>query len=193
MFLKICRFLKDGETALDLARRRNQPKIVEKLETCAAQRSALLDSPDLIDIVWASIINAEPTVTPPQSISSSAAASGGGGSSVPSSLATMTSPPPPFQGCPWPRFVSYFLPAAAKASLLERIQEAHRDFEGCLFFFCSHVGRRMTRWSGLWPIRNTIREFLVYPQPTRRMLKMMETLLNQEEDDDESSGESEND
>jgi hypothetical protein len=140
------------------------------LESKSAERIALLSKPNLLSIVWATI-----TDLPAHSCSSS--------SSSDDSLAHSKSmdPPPPFQGCPWPRFVSSLLPFTAAEALRVRVVGARTDVEACIYFFCTGVG-------ALWPVRDALRDFLVYPEAPRLLMRLLRPALQERDQRERSTG-----
>jgi hypothetical protein len=114
------------------------------LESKSVERDALLTSPDLVPIVWTSI-------------------------------STFTAgPPSPFQLCPWPCFVSFYLPPAAAQDLHARVVGARTDYVGCIVFL--NKGWMV----GMGPVHKTLRDFLVHPEvATRRFMRELEPLLRE--------------
>lgn len=159
---------RDGDTAIKLTTRRGYLAFADMLESKSAERTALISSSDLAPTMWASIV----AVPPPSSFLSSFSLS------PPTSTIT-ASPPPPFQLCSWPRLVSFFLPPTTADALHARVVGAHTDV-ACNYLFCTRRVRRLTGAGALWPIRNTLRDFLVHSDAaTRRLMLELEPILQE--------------
>jgi hypothetical protein len=150
--------------------------------------SSQLASRELVPSIWASIVTSHSLLScslpaPLRSSSPSSSASSASSSPAFSRSASFVGPthqlpPPPFQRCPWTRFISIYLPPVSAQALYLRVAGAHTDAAACIYFLCIRRVRRMTGVGGLWPIRNTLRDFLVYPDAaTRRLLRQLEPVL----------------
>jgi hypothetical protein len=72
--------------------------------------------------------------------------------------------------------------------LLERVMGARLDAASCIYFLCTRRARQMTRAGALWPIRNTLRGFLVWPEAaTRQLMRKLEPLLQERADTEEGA------
>jgi hypothetical protein len=118
--------------------------------------------------VLASIVAAPPFLPPSSSLSSLYLS--------PSIPTLAADPPPPFQLCPWPRFVSLFLPPAAAEAVHARVVGARTDAAACIYFLLIRTKNR--GMTGMGPIRGTMRDFLVCPDATtRRLMREHEPLF----------------
>jgi len=171
-----------GDTPAAFAVQNEHTELARTMEAFGAKRKALLSSPGLVLTVWRAITaTTTTTTTPPSSSSSFDDDSDSDSDTAPpsssSSPAPSRDPPPPFRRCPWPRFAA-LLPRPAASELLVRVVEARADLMACIALLCVRAVRRLTRASGLWPVRNALRDFLVYPEPaTRRMMRELEPVL----------------
>lgn len=67
--------------------------------------------------------------------------------------------------------------------VLAAVEEARGNVQRFLRFLCTKKkGRRLTGASNLWPIRETIRAFLVHPTETLKLLKWLEPVLQQRQE-----------
>lgn len=146
-----------GSTAYDIARFWSHALHVECLDAYRAERSALLTSPDLVTTLWASLVPKPPTT---------AATTG------------LPRPPRPFQHCPWPTFVSRFLPPSVATVVLKRVTEARVDASAFLSFLC--LSNDSLSGEGMQWLRDELKVFLVYPESVLRVMREIQPLLHTE-------------
>mmetsp|Transcript_2693 Transcript_2693/g.4560 ORF Transcript_2693/g.4560 Transcript_2693/m.4560 type:complete len:127 (-) Transcript_2693:356-736(-) len=73
-----------------------------------------------------------------------------------------------------------FLSPVTAAAVLGRVVEARADAVAFISFLCTRKVRRMTGASALWPVRNALRDFLVFSNAaTWRLMRELQQLLQQ--------------
>jgi hypothetical protein len=129
--------------------------LMGRIDAFVAEASALLESPDLASTVWAALTLAGADHNNAASSASDAA----------------PTPPPPYSRRSWPRFFSLLTPPTVEA-VLARVALACGDTAACISFLATRRGRQVAGAGAMWPIRNTLTDFLVHQQPSvRRALR----------------------
>jgi hypothetical protein len=149
--------------------------LVGRIDAFVAEASSLLESPDLASTVWAALTLAFATSTN----NNNAAAWGAAPAPysrrswspklastwwvAPSARDAEPTPPPPYSRRSWPRFFALLPPPTVEAVLAKT-----GDATACISFLASRRGRQVAGAGALWPIRDTLRDFLVHQQPSVR-------------------------
>jgi hypothetical protein len=122
-----------------------------RIDAFVAEASSLLESPDLASTVWAALT----------------LAGADHNNHVLTARDAAPTPPPPFSRRSWPRFFS-LLPPLTVEIVLGKVALACADAAACISFLVSQRGRQVAGAGALWPIRDTVRDFLVHQQPKAR-------------------------
>jgi hypothetical protein len=138
----------NGDTPTSVARRCGHQRVLDLFSKFGAD---LLSSVGLEAAVWEAVVSESP-----------------GG----------WHPPPPFSLCPWSRFIKTWLPPIEAAELARRFVDARASSAGCFAFVSSRSAKLLTGAVGLWPIRDTVRDFLTHTRSVRLQLRTIQPLLS---------------
>jgi hypothetical protein len=126
----------------------NQPELADMLMSRNAEKGALpSNDSDLADEVWRQIVT----------------------------FSNFSVHPITIEMCRWPQ--QFSLPPNVARSLLVRFDDARTDAAACIAILCIRRVRRITGAGALWPIRNTVRDFLLHTDSSRYLMRELKPKL----------------